>query len=88
MIGIVTASTVMSYALYTMAPETVAKFHTRSLIYTVPFVVYGIFRYLYLIHKKKEGGDPVRIALTDRPLIATLALWIGAATIIIYSGSR
>ncbi|MBI4549103.1 MAG: decaprenyl-phosphate phosphoribosyltransferase [Ignavibacteriae bacterium] len=84
MIGIVTASTVMSYALYTISEETVRKFGTTHLIYTVPFVLYGIFRYLYLVHKKIEGGNPTKLALTDRPLLVNIILWIVVASIIIY----
>jgi len=84
MIGIVTASTVMSYILYTISDDTVAKFGTKNLIFTVPFVLYGIFRYLYLVHKRDEGGDPTRLALTDRPLLANTILWICAASVIIY----
>jgi 4-hydroxybenzoate polyprenyltransferase len=84
MIGIVTASTVMSYALYTISDETVRKFGTKHLIYTVPFVLYGIFRYLYLVHRKEEGGNPTRLALTDRPLLVNIVLWIATACIIIY----
>jgi 4-hydroxybenzoate polyprenyltransferase len=84
MIGIVTASTVMSYILYTISQDTVEKFGTKNLIYTVPFVLYGIFRYLYLVHKRDEGGDPTRLALTDRPLLVNTILWICAASAIIY----
>ena len=84
MIGIVTASTVMSYALYTISDETVKKFGTTRLIYTVPFVLYGIFRYLYLVHKKEEVGNPTRLALADRPLLINMILWIVVASIIIY----
>jgi 4-hydroxybenzoate polyprenyltransferase len=84
MIGIVTATTVMSYALYTISDETVHKFGTTHLIYTVPFVLYGIFRYLYLVHKKEEGGDPTRLALTDLPLLFNIILWIITVSIIIY----
>ena len=84
MIGIVTASTVMSYALYTISDETVKKFGTRHLFYTVPFVLYGIFRYLYLVHKREEGGNPTRLALTDRPLLINIILWIIVASVIIY----
>ncbi len=84
MIGIVTASTVMSYALYTISEETVRKFGTSHLIYTVPFVLYGIFRYLYLVHKKIEGGNPTKAAVTDRPLLINIILWIVAASLIIY----
>jgi hypothetical protein len=84
MIGIVTASTVMSYALYTISDETIRKFNTHHLIYTVPFVLYGIFRYLYLVHKKEEGGNPTKIALTDWPLLINIILWIVSASVIIY----
>lgn len=84
MIGIVTASTVMSYALYTISDETVRKFGTTHLIYTVPFVLYGIFRYLYLVHKREEGGNPAKLALTDMPLMVNIVLWIISASIIIY----
>lgn len=84
MIGIVTASTVMSYALYTISDETVRKFGTSRLIYTVPFVLYGIFRYLYLVHKKEEGGNPTKLAVADKPLLVNIILWIITAAIIIY----
>ncbi len=84
MIGIVTASTVMSYALYAISEETVRKFGTNRLIYTVPFVLYGIFRYLYLVHREVEGGNPTRLALTDLPLLVNIMLWILTASIIIY----
>ena len=59
MIAVVTASTVTAYALYTMSPETVAKFHTSLLPATLPFVLYGIFRYLYLLYRRHLGGNPV-----------------------------
>jgi len=83
-IGIVTASTVMSYALYTISDETIKKFNTSNLIYTVPFVLYGIFRYLYLVHKKEEGGNPTKLAVTDLPLLMNIVLWIITAAFIIY----
>jgi 4-hydroxybenzoate polyprenyltransferase len=85
MIGVVTASTVMSYALYTVSEETVRKFHTRALLLTLPFVLYGIFRYLYLVYQKREGGDPTQTLLSDRPTLVNLLLWAAVATIIIYS---
>ena len=84
LIGIVTASTVMSYALYTISEETVKKFGTNHLIYTMPFVLYGIFRYLYLVHKREEGGNPTKLAVTDFPLVLNIVLWILTASIIIY----
>ena len=69
MIAVVTASTVTAYALYTMSPETVAKFHTRLLPLTLPFVLYGIFRYLYLLYRRDLGGNPSDLVLS-RPRAA------------------
>lgn len=84
MIAVVTASTVTAYALYTMSPETVAKFHTRWLPVTLPFVLYGIFRYLYLLYRKDLGGNPSEVVLNDRPLLLNTVCWIAAVLVIIY----
>lgn len=84
LMGIVTATTVMSYALYTISGETIAKFHTPNLIFTLPFVLYGIFRYLYLVHQKVEGGRPEEILLTDRPLLLTVLGWIMTILVVLY----
>jgi 4-hydroxybenzoate polyprenyltransferase len=84
MIAIVTASTVTSYALYTTSEETVQRFHTRGLLLTLPFVLYGIFRYLYLIYHKDLGGDPVETALADPPTIINLVLWATTVAVILY----
>ena len=65
MIAVVTASTVTAYALYTMSPETVAKFRTHWLPATLPFVLYGIFRYLYLLYQRRLGGNPSELLLSD-----------------------
>jgi 4-hydroxybenzoate polyprenyltransferase len=75
MIGIVTASTLLAYAFYTISPETVQKFGTDRLLWTVPFPLYGIFRYLYLIHQRDGGGNPSEALVTDRPLLVCVALW-------------
>jgi 4-hydroxybenzoate polyprenyltransferase len=83
MISVVTASTLIAYCLYTISEETVAKFGTRKLIYTVPFVLYGIFRYLYLIHLKAEGGSPESLIIRDKPLLLDLFLWITVAILIL-----
>jgi len=85
MIAVVTASTVISYSLYTISGETVAKFGTRNLIWTVPFVLYGIFRYLYLVYQKAEGGSPEALIIQDKPLLADLALWVAASVFILYT---
>jgi 4-hydroxybenzoate polyprenyltransferase len=87
MIGVVTASCVLAYTLYTVSDETVAKFHTNRLSLTIPFVYFGIFRYLYLIHQKKEGGKPSRHLYSDKPLLVSIILWIIACMAIIYSSS-
>jgi 4-hydroxybenzoate polyprenyltransferase len=84
MISVVTASTVMGYTLYTVDQDTVAKFGTDHLVYTVPFVVFGIFRYLYLIHQKGEGGDPDRIIVSDRPFLINLLLWAAVVVFAVY----
>ena len=84
MISVVTASTLLAYALATVSPETVEKFGTNKLGLTLPFPLYGIFRYLYLVHQKKGGGSPSDMLLNDRPLLACVALWALAVALIIY----
>jgi hypothetical protein len=76
MIAIVTGSTIISYSLYTVSPETVAKFGTENLIFTTLFVIYGIFRYLYLVYCREEGGNPTHILIRDRPLQVALLAWL------------
>ena len=87
MIAVVTASTVTAYALYTMSPETVAKFHTHLLPATLPFVLYGIFRYLYLLYRRQLGGNPSELFLHDRALLINTVCWIASVLIVIY-GTR
>jgi 4-hydroxybenzoate polyprenyltransferase len=84
MIAVVTASTLVAYAIYTVSPETVEKFHTQMLGLTLPFPLYGIFRYLYLVHQKEGGGSPAEMLLNDRPLLVCVALWALAVGFIIY----
>ena len=84
MISVVTASTVTAYSLYTMSPETVAKFHTRLLPLTLPFVLYGIFRYLYLLYRRDLGGNPSDLFVNDRALLLDALLWMLATFAIIY----
>ncbi len=84
MISVATASTVMAYALYTVAPQTVIRFGTRNLVFTLPFVLYGIYRYLYLIHQKKMGGNPAQVLLRDIPMLINAVLWVAAVLFIIY----
>lgn len=87
MIGVVTASTLVSYVIYTISPETVQKFHTDYLGLTLVFPLYGIFRYLYLVHQKDGGGSPSDMLQNDRPLLACVALWAVSVAAIIYGTS-
>ena len=84
MISVVTASTLVAYAFYTVNPETVDKFHTTHLGLTLPFLIYGILRYLYLVHQKEGGGSPAEMLLNDRPLLLCVALWALVVALIIY----
>ncbi|MGQ0735161.1 MAG: decaprenyl-phosphate phosphoribosyltransferase [Acidobacteriota bacterium] len=83
MIGVVTASTLMAYIIYCTSPETTEKFGTSQLVFTTPFPIYGIFRYLYLVHHR-GSGSPSEVLLTDRPIVACIALWGLAVVAIIY----
>jgi len=84
MISVVTASTVVAYAIYTVSPEVREKLGTDQLYLTIPFVLYGIFRYLYLVHQKEEGGNPTQLLLTDRPLALDVVLWVATAAMLLY----
>jgi 4-hydroxybenzoate polyprenyltransferase len=84
MIAVVTASTLIAYIFYTISPETEQKFGTSWLGLTIPFPLYGIFRYLYLVHRREGGGSPADLLLNDRPLLACVTLWVVAVVLIIY----
>ena len=84
MIAVVTASTLIAYVFYTISPETEQKFGTQWLGLSVPFPLYGIFRYLYLVHKREGGGSPADLLLTDRPLLLCVTLWAVSVALIIY----
>ena len=86
MITIVTTSTLLCYILYTLSPETVSKVGSYDLLYSVPFVIYGIFRYLYLIHRRSAGGDPTQHVLTDLSLLISVACWFGCVLVVLYRG--
>ena len=86
MIAVTTASTVISYSLYTFSAENLPKNHAMML--TIPFVLYGIFRYLYLIHIKNEGGSPEELLLRDRPLATAIILWGISVVAILYFFGR
>ena len=85
MIGVVTASTLIAYIFYTISPETTEKFGTDLLGLTIPFPLYGIFRYLYLVHRREGGGSPAELLINDRPLLACVMLWVAAVVVLIYA---
>jgi hypothetical protein len=84
MIAVVTASTVVAYAIYTVSPEVREKLGTDNLYLTIPFVLFGIFRYLYLVHQREEGGNPTQLLLSDRPILMDLVLWILTCALLLY----
>jgi 4-hydroxybenzoate polyprenyltransferase len=84
MISVVTASTLIAYAFYTISAETTSKFGTDLLSLTIPFPLYGIFRYLYLVHRRDKGGSPAELVVNDRPLLACVGLWALSVILIIY----
>jgi 4-hydroxybenzoate polyprenyltransferase len=86
MIGIVTSATVVSYALYTVSDETLRRFNSDKLILTLPFVLYGIFRYLYLVYHKNKGWNPAHALLADGPLLVNIILWIIVGGLVLYTG--
>lgn len=84
-IAIVAASTLIAYAIYTISPETQAKFGTDLIGLTLPFPMYGLFRYLFLVHRKADGGNPSDTLLTDLPLLTCVALWGLTVMAIVYA---
>jgi len=83
-IGVTTASVVVMYMLYSFSPEVSDKLGTQNLFLTIPFVIYGVFRYLYLIHKEEEGGSPTQVLITDRPIMLTVCLWLLTVLVVLY----
>ena len=84
LIAITTAVAILCYAMYTFSPEVMQRVGSLGLIYTVPFVVYGLFRYLYLIHIRQETLDPTDALLSDRPVFLSVVLWIAAIIYLLY----
>jgi 4-hydroxybenzoate polyprenyltransferase len=84
MIAVVSASTIVAYAFYTVSPDTIHRFGTNMLGLTLPFPLYGIFRYLYLVHRKEGGGSPAELLVADRPLLVCVALWGATVVALIY----
>lgn len=87
-IAIITSSIVVAYMLYTTDSRTVIFFGNKNLMFSIPFVYYGIFRYLYLIHKLNVGGDPTRILFRDKNTQWNLVLWLVVCVTAIYTHVR
>ena len=85
MVGVVTASTLVAYAIYATSTETAQRLGTDRLGLTIPFVLYGIFRYLYLVHQKRGGGSPSALLLRDKPLLVCVALWVASVVLFLYT---
>jgi len=84
MINVVTASTVIAYSLYATDAE-ITAYHGRSMVATVPFVLYGIFRYLYLVYQRPSGHNPTEQLLRDRPFLINVAIWSAVIVLILYA---
>ena len=83
LIGVTAAGTILCYSLYTISPITMAVHRTHNLFFTVPLVMYGMFRYLFLLHHHSRGGDTARDLFTDRHLLLTAVTWLGASVLIL-----
>lgn len=84
LIGVVTSAVVVIYLLYTFSSEVSIKLGTENLFLTIPFVIYGIFRYLFLIHREEMGGSPTKVLISDKPILITVVLWIVTIILILY----
>ncbi len=84
MLSALTAATLVSYCLYTISDDTLRHYGTHNLFWTIPFVVYGLFRYLYLIYNRNEGGDPTSLLTHDRATLVNVVMWALASAAVVY----
>ena len=77
-------TTLVAYAIYTIWPATVAKVGSEGLLYTVPFVAYGLFRYLWIVLLRVQGEDPSSVLVKDRPLLLNVVLWALVVALVLY----
>lgn len=85
--NILVGATIVCYALYTVAPETIARFGTTTLIYGTVFVIYGLLRYLFLLQNPRDGGDPARLLLRDKPILVAILGWVVFNVLVVYRQS-
>jgi hypothetical protein len=83
MIGITASGLIISYSLYTMNPDTIRIHGTANLIYTVPFVMYGVFRYIYLLHHQNRGGDTAHDLMRDPHMLIAVGAWLAVTMLLI-----
>ncbi|HEX2982242.1 MAG TPA: hypothetical protein VHO28_01730, partial [Ignavibacteriales bacterium] len=83
-VSVSAAGVIICYALYTVSERTIREFNTEAMIYTTVFVVFGIFRFMYLVYKKSKGENATEIMLTDAPMIINILLYILTIIIIVY----
>lgn len=88
MIGPLAALSILTYSLYTVSAETIRTHGTDRLMYTVPIVTYGVFRYLFLVYRKSEGGDPARLLFRDAPLLVSGALYAGVVLMVLHGAEH
>lgn len=85
LINVAATGTLISYSIYTIWPDTVSHFGTDKLMYTIPIVVAGVTRYLFLVYRRNLGGDPSEVLLNERPLLATVLIWFVSVAVVIYA---
>jgi 4-hydroxybenzoate polyprenyltransferase len=84
LVGLSATTALVSYSIYTIWPTTVEKFGTSNLVYTIPFVVFGIMRYLYIVYSREEGGDPSGTLLTEKSILIDVFIWFVATIFILW----
>ncbi|HEY8211570.1 MAG TPA: hypothetical protein VIG99_29005, partial [Myxococcaceae bacterium] len=87
LIGVVATACLMAYGLYSVSPETIQHVGSDRMKFTVPFVMYAIFRYLFLIHRRGAGGSPERVLLSDPALLLDVGLFTAVAAWALYGGA-
>ncbi len=87
-IAMITAVTLVCYSLYAVDAKTISQFNTQGMLLTVPFVMYGLFRYIYIIYYLEEQEDPSQILYKDWPLIINIILWLIVVFFVVNYGSR
>ena len=84
LVGVTAAGAVLSYSIYTIWPDTVEKFGTTALVYTIPLVLIGVMRYLYLVYNKEKGGNPTEMLLNEKFILIDVFLWVILVVAIFY----